>query len=63
MNETSDIWDALRSSVEEVPPNASLATPLSREQLTVSEIRQSEIVVKHRRSKESAPLQREKRVG
>jgi hypothetical protein len=60
MNKTSDIWDALRSSVEELPPNASLATPLSREQFTVSEIRQSEIVVEHRRSKESEPLQREK---
>lgn len=60
MEKPNDIWDTLRSSIEETPPNSTLATPLSREQFIVSEIRQSEIIVEHRKNKESESLQREK---
>lgn len=56
----TDIFETLRSRVEELSSNTTLLTPLSREEFIVTEIRDSNFIIEYRDDDESDSLQREK---
>lgn len=54
-----DGWDAVRNGAEELPPNATCFTPLSRKPFLVTDVRDASIVIEYREDGESEPLRRD----
>lgn len=56
----NDVWDTLGDRVEELPTDSALLTPLSRKRFTVTEIRDSKMIIEYRTGAKSDSLRREK---
>jgi hypothetical protein len=52
-------WHTLLENVEELPPDATLLTPLSRKPLTVKDVQEHRVLVTYRDGDGTLPLQRE----
>jgi len=52
-------WANLLENIEELPPDASLVTPLSRKAFRVTEVQEPRILIQYRDDDETIPLQRD----